>query len=139
MNIDHLENNFDKRRLKKNLQYYLNEPASEENISKAEFRLDVTFPDQVKLFYRHHNGLIVKAPPIEILNIEKLYKTTDYIVFALVDERNKLCFDCSRINEADQWDIVSYDSGYKITLTFASFWSNKIWAWIDKQRRIWEN
>ena len=31
------------------------------------------------------------------------------------------------------------DTGDCVTLTMASFWSNKVFAWVDKRRPIWES
>ncbi|NVJ17578.1 hypothetical protein [Myxococcus sp. AM010] len=31
------------------------------------------------------------------------------------------------------------DTGDRVTLTMASFWSNKVFAWVDQRRPIWES
>ncbi len=137
MNIDHLIGNFEKRRVKKNLVYKIGEPASENQIKNVEAKLEVLFPDQLRMFYSHYNGLKVEEPPLEIFNVEKLVKINNLIHFSNINKDIKICFDCKELNQAKQWNIINYDDGYRITLTFASFWSNKIWAWIDKKREIW--
>lgn len=48
-----------------------------------------------------------------------------------------IAFDCSRKNEADEWDIINYQSKYIITKSLSSFLNNKIWAWLDRKRNIW--
>jgi len=46
-------------------------------------------------------------------------------------------FDTSHLNNVGQWYVFFFESRYQVTLTMASFWSNKIWNWIDKNRAIW--
>src|SRR5207253_6713959 len=99
----------------------------------------IAFPAQVRAFYRSYNGLRVEDPHVDIRPIEEItYRAPQYLHFATVDHQHLVCFDTSRINEAGQWDIVSTDH-YRISFTMASFWSNKLWAWIDKRRHIWES
>lgn len=106
---------------------------------EAEQSLAVVFPSQVRDFYQFYNGLRVEEPHLEILSIEEIrYQKAPLLHFATVNREHQVCFDTSRINEAGQWDIVTAD-GHRITLTMASFWSNKLWAWIDKRRHIWES
>ena len=96
-------------------------------------------PQQVKWFYLLCNGLKVEAPPLEIKSIEDLYTDkTGKIIFAIFDKRHRICFDVSKNNAASQWDILNYDNGFIVTLTMASFWTNKIFAWLDKRRTIWK-
>ena len=57
--------------------------------------------------------------------------------FATLNGNEQLYFDVSRINEAKQWDIVTAD-GFRVTLTMASFWSIRMWSWIEKMRPIWQ-
>lgn len=135
MNIEHLRGNFGKR---KNLTYELGEPASQAQLQKAENKLKIIFPNQLRLFYTHYNGLKVEEPSLEILQVENLTKQNNVIHFCNINNHVKLCFDCEKINQAGQWNIVTCEDSFVITLTFSSFWSNKIWAWIDKRREIWK-
>ena len=48
-----------------------------------------------------------------------------------------LGFDTRSRNDADPWDIVTVDTGFLVTLTMASFWSNKVLAWVDSRRPVW--
>jgi hypothetical protein len=141
MHLDHIAKHLEKRSQAHGLVYILGAPASEIAVADAEQRLITTFPKQVVDFYGAYNGLSVEKPQIEILPIERVEylngNPTYLLHFASVDHVHKVCFDTSHINEAGQWDIVT-TSGYRITFTMASFWSNKLWAWIDKQRAIWE-
>jgi hypothetical protein len=138
MNIDHLAGNFEKRKVKNNIVYNLGEPATSDQLEKAEYNLKVNFPYQLKLFYSHYNGLFVKDPRFKIFSLDKLSKIGDLINFAVIKDDIKICFDCSQINKANQWDIINCNDGHIITHTFSSFWSNKIWAWIDKRREVWK-
>ncbi len=90
MNLQHLLGNFEKRKLKNNLSFELKGSATQEQIRAAEERLNVKFPDQVKLFYSFYNGLSVHNPPIEILRIEDLNWLKTYIHFSTIDERIKI-------------------------------------------------
>lgn len=49
--------------------------------------------------------------------------------FATLNGSEHSLLRVSRINEAEQWDIVAAD-GFRVTLTMASFWSNRMWSWI---------
>lgn len=137
MIIEHLAINFEKRKNKNSLNFCLGDPAPEDLIKAKENELDVSLPDQIKMFYTNYNGLKVENPHIEILSIEKLSKKGSKILFCYINKSMSLCFETKKINQARQWDIVNCVDNYLITLTFSSFWSNKIWAWIDKQTKIW--
>ena len=120
------------------LKYSLTSPASENEIMETEQRLGVSFPAQVKSFYQHCNGLHVDDPQLEILPIERLdFSFPQHLHFATLDSNHRLYFNVSKMNDADQWDIVTAD-GFLVTVTMASFWSNRMWTWIEKRRPIWE-
>lgn len=137
MHLNHLEKNFQKRE-KRGLIYKLNTPASGIVIEDAEDRMGVKFPDQVKMFYENCNGLNVENPALSIFAAESLETENGLIHFSIIDKKHKISFDTRTINDAGQWNIINENTGYLITLTLASFWSNKIWAWIDKQRTVWQ-
>lgn len=42
-------------------------------------------------------------------------------------------------DNAKEWNILNKESGYEITKTISSFWSNKIWQWLEKENKIWED
>ena len=119
------------------LEYSLADAASAQDIREAEERLGVSIPWQVKLFYSSYNGLRVEDPQLEILPAGRLERADPVrLHFATLDGGRRLYFDASHVNEAGQWDVVAED-GYRVTLTMASFWSNRIWAWVEKRRPIW--
>ena len=138
MHLEQIPSEFQKLSNQNDLIYSLGKAASKEEIFKAEQKLDVTFPTQIKLFYESYNGLRVEEPQLEVLSLEQLHFVTPYkLNFAVIDDRHQFYFDTSQINEADQWDIVTQDD-YLITKTMASFWTNKIWAWLKRRREIWK-
>ena len=119
MLLDQIALRFEK--LQQRLEYSLEGPASEFDITEAEKRLNISFPEQVRSFYQQHNGLRVNEPPLEILPIQGLNLASPvFLHFATLNESIPLFFDVSRINEANQWDIVSVD-GIRVTLTMATF------------------
>ena len=139
MHTDHLIRNFEKRAVKQGMNYHLGSPASIYEIEQTQKRLKVKFPSQVKMFYQTINGLQVKDPHLEILCLNKIkVDEAGRIHFATFDQKHRICFDTTKINNAEQWDILNLDTGFTVTLTMASFWTNKIWAWIDSKRTIWK-
>ena len=139
MHLEHFASRFQKLSQQRELNYSLSSPASHEEILNAERRLGVSFPAQVKLFYQNFNGLRIADPQLDVLPLEKLsLAAPNRLHFATVDTNRPLYFDVSYLNEAEQWNIVTADD-YRVTLTMASFWSNKIWAWVEKRRSIWQD
>lgn len=138
MRIEEFETNLKKRRERSRLQFTLNPGANPELISEAETRLG-HLPDQVRLFYSQFNGLSVEAPALKIERIDNLKKDKEgRIPFCRLGQDIILSFDANEINEAGQWTIKNYETSYVVTLTMANFWSNKIFGWLDRERRIWE-
>ncbi len=129
MDIVHFKSNLEKRALKNALVIHLNDPASNEDILRAENRLSIGFPQQIKMFYQHYNGVSLEDPHLEVLPLNELgYQSEGKIYFASFDNSVKVCFEINRLNEAKQWDIVNCENGFLITRTMASFWSNKVFA-----------
>ena len=139
MHLEQLPSRFQKLSKRRGLNYSLAGATSGEDVLRAEQRLGVSFPAQVKLFYRSFNGLRVDDPQLEVLPIERLdFAAPDRLHFATLAGIRRLFFDVSQINVAGQWDIVTEDD-YRVTFTMASFWASKIWAWVEKERAIWED
>src|SRR5258706_1956456 len=104
------------------LRYSLANPASDPNIVQAEQRLGILFPQQVRSFYQHYDGLRVDDPPLEILAVDQITSSSpNRLHFATIDGSHHLHFDISKVNAAEQWDIVTTD-GFCVTLSMASFW-----------------
>ena len=107
-------------------------------MAKAEQRLGAQFPPQVRSFYQHYDGLRVEEPQLEILSVDEMeFAAPNLLHFATLDGRHRLHFDTANINAAEQWNIVTSD-GFCVTLSMASFWSHRMWTWIENQRPIWE-
>jgi hypothetical protein len=61
-----------------------------------------------------------------------------YLLFSYLGSE-RICFNIKELNNADEWDIVSYNNKYVITKTISSYLTNKAWAWIDRGRKVWED
>lgn len=139
MHLEQISSRFQKLSKQRELNYSLAGAASEEDIQRAEQRLGVLFPTQIKLFYQRFNGLRVDDPQLEVLPVERLdFASPDRLHFATLDGDRRMFFDVSHINVAGQWDIVAAGD-YRVTFTMASFWTNKIWAWVEKKRAVWQD
>ncbi len=137
MLLEQLPSRFSKLSQRRELKYSLAGPASDEEVARGEHKLGLSFPVQVRSFYRSYNGLRVEEPHLEVLPIERLILFPNRLHFASLNSSEHLYFDVSHINEAEQWDIVAAD-GYRVTLTFASFWSIRMWSLIEKKSPIWQ-
>lgn len=60
-----------------------------------------------------------------------------YLQFATIEDV-VIAMDVLKRNEAKEWDILNFNTKYLITKTLGSFLNNKVWAWLDRGRRIWE-
>lgn len=137
MHLDHLPGRLARLANECGLHYSLGAPAHADDVARAETRLEISLPAQVALFYLAFDGLRVEEPRLEIRALEQLeFDGGGRLHFCSLADNRRLVFDTARLNAAGQWDIVSVD-GYRVTFTMASFWSNKIWAWIEKRRPIW--
>jgi hypothetical protein len=59
-------------------------------------------------------------------------------MFSRVNGIEIICFDTNNINSANEWDIVNYSNNYLITKTIESYLTNKIWAFVDREREFWK-
>jgi cell wall assembly regulator SMI1 len=138
MHLEDVARHLERRAQQRGLRYALGLPAPPEAITAAEARLGVILPAQVARFYGHYDGLRVEEPPLEVLPLARLaFVAPQHLHFATVARQHHLCFDVTRPNDAGQWAIVALAEGVQVTLTMASFWSNKLWAWLDQGRAIW--
>jgi 2-hydroxy-3-keto-5-methylthiopentenyl-1-phosphate phosphatase len=64
------------------------------------------------------------------------YVENNYLQLAQIDSVS-IVFDKTSINEAGEWNIINRETGFVITKTLSSFLNNKIWAWLDRSRCIW--
>ncbi|GMU10147.1 SMI1/KNR4 family protein [Corallococcus caeni] len=112
--------------------------ATQEDLDACERRLGVTFPANVRRFYEAHDGLRVEAPSLVIRPLEELVLAPGgRVSFADFDFQHTVAFAVDAVNAAGEWDLVNAETGFQVTLTMASFWSNKVFAWVIRQRRVW--
>jgi len=88
------------------------------------------------VLYDYLDGYIITEDERNV-RFEIVELDSRYIKLASVDNV-VIAFDCSKKNEAGEWDIINYQSKYVITKTLGSFLNNKIWAWLDRKRKIWD-
>ena len=112
----------------------------EQEILKIEEELNIKFPNQIKNFYKACNGIQVLEPNLVVLPIEKLtFIDRNKLLFATVGKSKELYFDTKKLNVAEQWSIKTLGTDYQVTFTMASFWTNKVWRWLNYQKPIWED
>ncbi|MBL1214984.1 MAG: SMI1/KNR4 family protein [Ignavibacteriae bacterium] len=126
MKISDLQNYFNSRKEEFSLSYKFGAPIGKDEISNVEEKFEILFPEQVREFYTNYNGMKVQEPAFEIYSLNKLRILDNYLIFAKFNNEHEVAFDISKINQADQWNIMNIENGYCVTLTMASFWSNKI-------------
>ena len=97
-----------------------------------------SLPESVAGFYRRCDGFVIAHPAIELLPLRELWWFGPRLVFARFDQVEAIAFETTSLNQAGQWNIVHPGTGYLITLTLASFLTNKIFAWVHRGRRVWE-
>ena len=102
--------------------------------------LGVSPPDSVIELFLTINGLLISKPRhFQLLKLSDTKILEDrYLLFAIINENELICFDMSSLNAAGEWDIINHSNGNIITKTLASFLTNKIWAWVDRSRTIWK-
>ncbi|MDP4202512.1 MAG: SMI1/KNR4 family protein [Bacteroidota bacterium] len=124
---------------RKGFRYTLGKALQVDDFKSIEEKLEISIPNKIKDFYLVANGLITNNPEFEIIAIDSWVVKSDSIHFATFDQINKIYFNISEINQAGEWTIYNLQDNYEITLTISSFWSNKIWQWIIKNKKIWAN
>lgn len=137
--LEDFENAISKRRIKNHISYVFNNNGHiSEKITKNLSGFNT--PANVIQFLIKFNGLIINKPRfLKILDFDELKIIEDkFLFFAIMNEKEKICFDMSNLNNADEWNIVSLKNKFLITSTLSSFLTNKVWAWIDRERTIWK-
>ena len=138
MNIEDFKNHLDQLKNNSELKYTIGDSVSITTIENIEQKLKVIFPKQVKVFYSNYNGLLTKNPSLELYKIEELELIEKLIIFGKFNNIYEVAFDTNTLNSANQWNIINVKNKYCITLTMASFWSNKIPVWLKSKREIWD-
>ena len=136
MRLDQVQRRFETLG-RRGLAYRIAPGASAEAIGAAERRLGVTFPEQVRRFYAAFDGIEILDPPFKLYALDEFEPEGSLLAFCRCDQVHRLAFDTGRVNEAGQWFIVNAGTGYRVTHTMASFWSIRMWSWIELGRPIW--
>ena len=105
----------------------------------------ITKTDKISIQYNHELYLQL-LNYVDGLTIEKNGRSIDfrlsivdnnYLILASI-KNNIIAIDLSKKNEADEWDIINLNNHFVITKTIGSFFTNKVWAWIDRGHTIWK-
>lgn len=104
-----------------------------------EVELNNIIPNNLKELYFQIDGFKISKPrKFELLESSRLTLLDNrYLVFAVFNETEMICFDISHVNDAGELDIINYDNKFLITLTLGSFLMNKVWAWVNRGREVW--
>lgn len=89
-----------------------------------------------RLLFQYVDGYCIQKDDREIV-FNLVLLEYHYLQFAQIDNII-IAADIRKTNEANEWDIIYYDTGFVITKTFESFFANKVWAWLDRKRTIWK-
>jgi hypothetical protein len=124
---------------KPNFKFKLNKKIEKGDIEIVEEQLGVLFPEKLSSFYLYLNGLKTENPSFMIIPINELQLVNENIHFATFDDTVQICLNTKTLNQANEWTIVSKETNYELTKSISSFWSNKIWHWLEKENTIWED
>ena len=89
-----------------------------------------------RLLFQYVDGYCIQKDDREIV-FNLVLLDYNYLQFAQINDVI-IAADLRKINEANEWDIINYNTGFVITKTFESFFANKVWAWLDRKRTIWK-
>jgi hypothetical protein len=123
-----------------NIDYQLALNTIEKPLENIQIK-GINVPENISTFYLKISSLYICAPRCLELLSPMNFEIIDerYIWFSTINKVNKICFDFKCLNSAEEWNIIHLDTKYIITQTLSSYITNKIWAWIDRERKIWEN
>ena len=118
-----------------------------ETLHKREEKNLVTIAKTNKTSIQYNHELYLQLLNyVDGLTIEKNGRSIDfrlsivdnnYLILASI-KNNIIAIDLSKKNEADEWDIITLNNHFVITKTIGSFFTNKVWAWIDRGHTIWK-
>lgn len=86
--------------------------------------------------FKYIDGYCIKKEDREIV-FKLAFLNNNYLQFAQIDNI-VIVVDIQKTNEANEYNIINYETKYVITKTFESFFANKVWAWIDRKRTFWK-
>ncbi len=92
----------------------------------------------ISFFTKYHSLNITHPRNFQILQLEKMVVVENrFLIFSAIDNIG-IAFDAFEKNVANEWDIVNINNKYLITKTLGSFIQNKLWAWVNRGRKIWD-
>jgi hypothetical protein len=124
---------------KPNFKFQLGQKIKKEDIEILEKRIGVVFPEKLTLFYLHLNGLKTENLSFIIIPINELQLVNENIHFATFNNIIPICLNTKTLNQTNEWSIINKATNYELTKSISSFWSNKIWHWLEKGNTIWED
>ena len=90
-----------------------------------------------RLLFQYVEGYLIRKEDRKIV-FKLAFLNSSYLQFAQIDNVI-IAADIRKTNEASEWDIINYKTGFVIAKTFESFFVDKIWAWIDQKKAIWKD
>ena len=138
-------NDFQKRlekvkRKNQEFTFKLNDGVDLSDITYLEQQMRTELPESIRTFWTYSDGLESENPGLRICKLKDFnFIGKSLIHFATFDKDIKVYFDASNLNIAKEWSIVNKEENYTLSLTMASFWSNKIWQWLDSKTEIWKD
>lgn len=114
---------------------------SDQNTYTQNLILSNNIPQAVGFYINNYQPVIITNNDrvIELLHSSKFEMFENrYLMFAKINNIEIICFDTLNINSANEWDILNYSNKFIITKTISSFITNKVWAWIDRGRIVWD-
>jgi hypothetical protein len=118
-------------------EYNFGEKLDSNEFEVIEKKLNLIFPEKIKEFYLFTNALKTYNPTFEIIELNELKIERSLVHFATFDNVHQICFMVQKLNKANEWTIIEMKTKYELTLTISSFWSNKIWHWLENNDKIW--
>lgn len=121
----------------KGFEYKLGKLLELVDFMTFEKKVGFEIPSKIKGFYAVANGLITTNPDFKIIEFNSWVIEDDLIHFATFDNTIKVYFVITELNNANEWTIINKSNNYVMTLSISSFWSNKIWHWLEQKHKIW--
>lgn len=139
--IKDLKNALDRRRKKEYITYSIVLSKSTSIETNSYFIKKYKLPNKIIPFYQEILSLDIDKPrKLKLLSPQEFKIIDDkYLLFSIIDNKYLIGFDMRFINEAGEWNIVNIENHFIITKTLSSYLTNKLWAWIDRNRTIWDN